>query len=232
VSLRIQPQCVLFSFAAVLAIRFINDVNRLLGQNVLVNFIIGHGWSSACSSSIDMEGLTALAGGSANSPSTAWSAVSSSISPPRSWRLMAKSTDTSGDGVIAPWKLDEAAHCVRACFDALGRLAMLSPGYLRDFGTPVHCRAGLHCGSVMAGEMGSVKKEIVFLGGEYDRAHSRILPSDRRPCLPRRHSSIFVGLPSGATKRPLGDLRVRGKESEILLYALKKKRDDRSTIAK
>jgi hypothetical protein len=51
----VQRQDVFFSFAAVLAIRFIDDINHLLGQNVLFNFITGattgHGWSSVYSSS-------------------------------------------------------------------------------------------------------------------------------------------------------------------------------------
>jgi Adenylate and Guanylate cyclase catalytic domain len=71
-----------------------------------------------------------------------------------------------GDELIASWKLEDGiadAHCVRACFEAFDRLAALSPVYVRDFGTPVRCRAGLHCGPVVTGEMGSVKKEIVFL---------------------------------------------------------------------
>jgi hypothetical protein len=33
---------VLFSFAVVLPVRFIDDINHLLEQNVLLNFITGH----------------------------------------------------------------------------------------------------------------------------------------------------------------------------------------------
>jgi adenylate cyclase len=96
------------------------------------------------------------------------------------------------DELIATWKLTDgigAAHCVRACFDALGRLAALSPVYVRDFGTLVHCRAGLHCGSVVTGEMGSVKKEIVFLGDTVNTA-ARIQEFCRQlviGCSLRRH---------------------------------------------
>jgi small-conductance mechanosensitive channel len=40
--LPIRHQDVLFSFAVVLAIRFIDDINHLLGQNLLRNFITGY----------------------------------------------------------------------------------------------------------------------------------------------------------------------------------------------
>jgi len=76
-----------------------------------------------------------------------------------------ESTDMSAR-LIATWKLPNGiadAHCVRACFDAPERLTALSPVHVRDFGTPLHCRAGLHCGPVVIGEMGSVKTESSFL---------------------------------------------------------------------
>ena len=92
-----------------------------------------------------------------------------------------------GDELIATWKLADGiadAHCVRACFDALDRLTVLSPGYLREFGTPVHCRAGVHCGPVVTGEMGSVKKEIVFLGDTVNTTAriQEFCRANRRPC--------------------------------------------------
>ena len=49
--LPIQRQDMLFSFAVVSAVRFIDDINHLLGQNVLLSYITGRGWSSAYSSS-------------------------------------------------------------------------------------------------------------------------------------------------------------------------------------
>ena len=63
--LPIRRQDVLFSFAVVLAIRFIDDINHLLGQNVLRNFITGHYHRPRLEQRvflfIDIEGSTALA---------------------------------------------------------------------------------------------------------------------------------------------------------------------------
>jgi class 3 adenylate cyclase len=38
-------------------------------------------------------------------------------------------------------------------------------------------------------------------------------------------------LPFAITKRPLGDLRLRGKESDVVLYALEKERTDSAAAA-
>jgi adenylate cyclase len=141
-----------------------------------------------------------------------------------------------GDEVIATWKLADGVvdgNCVRACFDALDRLAVLTPVYLREFGAPVRCRAGLHCGPVVTGEMGSVKKEIVFLGDTVNTA-ARI----QEPCkqlgdrvLASATLADLLELPPGIAKRSLGDLRLRGKESDVVLYALEKAPADQAAGA-
>jgi adenylate cyclase len=231
ISLPIERHDVLFSFAAILTIRFITDVNRLLGQNALLNFVTGRYYRPRLEQRvflfIDIEGSTALA---ERLGELAFHRLVS--------RFVADITDPIvkaygeihryvGDELIATWKLAEGisdAHCVRACFDALDRLAVLSPVYLRDFGAPIHCRAGLHCGPVVTGEMGSVKKEIVFLGDTVNTA-ARIQELCRQTgdrVLASASLVDLLELPSGIAKRPLGDLRLRGKESEIVLYALEK----------
>jgi adenylate cyclase len=61
----IQCPDVLFSVAAILAIRFVDDINHLLGQNVLLNFITGRYHRPRLEQRvflfIDIEGSTALA---------------------------------------------------------------------------------------------------------------------------------------------------------------------------
>jgi adenylate cyclase len=230
--LPIQRQDVLFSFAVVLVIRFIDDVNRLLGQNVLLNFITGHYYRPRLEQRvflfIDIEGSTALA---ERLGALAFHRLISRFVVDITDPIVAAYGEIHryvGDELIATWKLADGiadAHCVRACFDALDRLAVLSPVYLRDFGAPIHCRAGLHCGPVVAGEMGSVKKEIAFLGDTVNTA-ARIQEFCRQTGDRVLASATLVDLlelPSGIAKRPLGDLRLRGKESEIVLYALEKK---------
>ena len=141
-----------------------------------------------------------------------------------------------GDELIATRKSPNGIadmHCVRACFDAPERLTAPSPVYVRDFGTPVHCRAGLHCGPVVTGEMGSVKKEIVFLGDTVNTT-ARIQEFCRRTGDRVLASAALVDLlelPFGITKRPLGDLRLRGKENDIVLYALEQQRADNIAAA-
>jgi adenylate cyclase len=78
-----------------------------------------------------------------------------------------------GDEVIATWRLAPGANepaCVRACFAAIGRLDAQQRGYERMFGQRADLRAGLHCGPVAVGELGSVKKEIALIGDTMNTA--------------------------------------------------------------
>jgi adenylate cyclase len=81
--------------------------------------------------------------------------------------------------------------------------------------------------------MGSVKKEIVFLGDTVNST-ARIQKFCRQTGDRVLASAALVDrleLPFGITKRPLGDLRLRGKESDAVLYALDKERVDNPAAA-
>jgi hypothetical protein len=129
--------------------------------------------------------------------------------------------------LIATWKLEggiSQARCVRACFDAFDVLARKARQYRREFGAAVNFRAGLHCGPLVTGEMGSIKTEIVFLGDTVNTA-ARIQDLCRQTGDRILASADLIGrlqLPPGILKRSLGDLRLRGKGVDLALYALSK----------
>jgi adenylate cyclase len=222
---------VLFSLAASLVFVFMLDVNTLLGQNVLINFITGHYYAPRLESRIflflDMEGSTGLA--ERLGPLAFHRLVNRFVNDLTQPIVAARGEIHTyvGDELIATWKLKDGiaqAHCVTACFAAIDRLAEAAPDYRREFGAAINCRAGLHCGPVVTGEMGSVKKEIVFLGDTVNTA-ARIQDLCRQTGDRVVASADLIDrleLPPGVAKRSLGDLRLRGKGSDLALYALTK----------
>jgi adenylate cyclase len=77
---------------------------------------------------------------------------------------------------------------------------------------------------VVTGEMGSVKREIVFLGDTVNTA-ARIQELCRETgerVLASADLIDHLELPPGIAKRSLGDLRLRGKGADLALYALTK----------
>jgi adenylate cyclase len=113
---------------------------------------------------------------------------------------------------------------VRACFAALDRLAERGPAYERDFGCRADFRAGLHCGSVVIGELGYLKKEIALIGDSMNTA-ARIQEACRDTGCQVLASAALIericALPVGVTGRSLGPLPIRGKVQPVALYALK-----------
>jgi adenylate cyclase len=227
----IDRQDVLFSLAASFVFVFILDLNRLLGQNVLLNFIIGRYYAPRLESRVflflDMEGSTGLA--ERLGPLAFHRLVNRFVNDLTEPIVAARGEIHTyvGDELIATWKLKEGiakARCVAACFAAIDRLARAAPEYRREFGAAINVRAGLHCGQVVTGEMGSVKKEIVFLGDTVNTA-ARIQDLCRQTGDRVLASADLIDrleLPSGVAKRSLGDLRLRGKGADLELYALTK----------
>jgi adenylate cyclase len=131
-----------------------------------------------------------------------------------------------GDEVIASWKLAAGikdARCIRACFDAMDRLAASDAAFLTDFGRRPRFRAALHCGPVVVGELGSTKLEIALIGDTMNTA-ARI----EQACRDTGHDVLasaalierLPALPPGIAKRSLGPVKLRGKSAELELFAL------------
>jgi adenylate cyclase len=225
----IRGNDVLFSLAASLVFTFMYDMNTLLGQNVLLNFVTGRYHRPRVETRvflfIDMEGSTGFA--ERLGPLAFHRLLNRFVVDLTESIVAARGEIHSyvGDELIATWKLEEGvadAHCIAACFAAMGRLARLAPEYVGEFGGAANFRAGLHCGPVVTGEMGSVKKEIVFLGDTVNTT-ARIQEMCRQTGDRVLASADLIDrleLPPGVAKRSLGGLRLRGKENDVALYAL------------
>jgi adenylate cyclase len=227
----IESVDVLFSLAAAFVFAFILDVNTLLGQNVLINFITGRDYAPRLESRVflflDIEGSTGLA---ERLGPLAFHRLLNRFVLDLTRPIVAARGEIHryiGDELIATWKLEEGitnGRCVAACFAAIDQLARRASDYEREFGAAVTVRAGLHCGPVVTGEMGSVKREIVFLGDTVNTA-ARIQELCRQTgdrVLASADLIDGLALPAGIAKRSLGDLRLRGKGADLALYALTK----------
>jgi adenylate cyclase len=72
-----------------------------------------------------------------------------------------------GDEVVISWPLKKGlnnANCVRCFLEVEEHLNELAPYYLKDYGCSPEFKAGLHFGQVTAGEVGVIKKDIVYSG--------------------------------------------------------------------
>jgi adenylate cyclase len=72
-----------------------------------------------------------------------------------------------GDEITVSWTMEkgiENENCLRCFFSIGDKIKSNSTRYTERFGLVPDFKAGLHCGNVTIGEVGVIKKEIVFTG--------------------------------------------------------------------
>jgi adenylate cyclase len=132
-----------------------------------------------------------------------------------------------GDALIATWPLGtlqenaRPIRCLFACRDALeaARSDLLSRhGYIPGF------RASIHCGPLVAGEVGGFKREIALLGDAMNTA-ARL----EQACRSTGHALLAskplldrAEIPVGIVATSLGSHLLRGKSERLELFALER----------
>jgi adenylate cyclase len=218
-----------FSLAAALVFNFFLMLNRMLGQNVLGAFVTGRYHRPREEERIflfaDLAGSTATAErvGNARFHRLLNDVIMDLTEPVLEAR--GEIHAYVGDEVIATWPLArglENAACVRCCLDIQERLAARAPAYRRAYGVEPRLRMALHAGPVIAGEMGDVKRQIVFLGDAVNAA-ARLEQACReldRDVLISEALLSRLDLPEGVCAEALGPIPLRGKAEPTRAFAL------------
>jgi adenylate cyclase len=131
-----------------------------------------------------------------------------------------------GDEVIVAWKYSDGiqnSECVQCFFDIKYHLQQLSPKYIAQYGLVPSFKAGIHCGKVVAGEVGIIKRDITY-SGDVLNTTSRI----QDMCKEFNEEVIVSGdlaaslrLAGNFAAQTLGSIKLKGKQKEMLLIALK-----------
>jgi adenylate cyclase len=226
---RIDLDDVVFFFAVSFVISFLFEVNSLLGQNVLLSFAAGRYFRPRVEQRvflmIDMKNSTAAA---ERLGEVAFHRLLNRFISDLTDPIVLQKGEIHkyvGDELIVTWPLAAGlkdARCLRACFGAIHRLAELGTSYECEFGLRVDFRAGLHCGPVVVGEMGTFKKEIAMIGDTLNTT-ARVVDACRDADVSVIASSALLEkttLPPSIVARSLGPVALRGKKSPIELFAL------------
>jgi adenylate cyclase len=130
-----------------------------------------------------------------------------------------------GDEVIVTWKLADGirnASCIRCYVGICDIIDDAHEKYERRFGLVPRFAAGMHCGTVIAGEMGEDRAEIAFLGDVVNtcaRIQAECKAKGERLLLSQDLYENLT-LPGHLKAREVGRTKLRGKEQEIGLYTI------------
>ena len=218
-----------FFVVLAIAVQFVLRTNRMIGTSVLRYFVAGTYHRPRTEERvflfIDLEGSTKLAErlGSATYFDLLRRFVDDLTEPIVVTR--GEIYQYAGDEVVVTWPLATAvrsANCVRCFFAIRDTIARATDRYERDFGVVPRFRAGLHGGTVTAGELGDLRQQIVFVGDILNTA-ARLQEHAKRAGLGLVASAAVLkplDLPDDITVTPCGELELRGKQDRVTAYSL------------
>lgn len=130
-----------------------------------------------------------------------------------------------GDEVVVAWNYEEGKrdfHCLKCFFDMKLHIRKKKQKYMDRYGLIPSFKAGIHCGKVIAGEVGIIKRDITYSGNVLNTT-SRIL----NKCGELNEEIIAsddllseISFVKDYITRPLGAIKLKGKREEVLLNAL------------
>jgi len=219
----------IFATLASFTINFIWQINRLLGQGVLLSYITGRYFHPREEERIfmflDLKSSTTIA---ERLGTTRFSAMLNDfffdITAPI-LECKGEIYQYVGDEVVISWRMKRGvadANALRCLFLIDAAIASEGEKYIAKYGFLPEYKAGAHVGDVVISEIGEVKREIVFHGdtmnttariqSECNRLGSRLLVSEA--LLDR------IELPAGLEATHMGAIQLRGKERALDLYGI------------
>jgi adenylate cyclase len=125
-----------------------------------------------------------------------------------------------GDEIVVSWPMKKGirnANCLHCFMQIRAELERLGPVYKKKYGIHPELKAGIHFGQVMAGEIGVIKKDIIY-SGDVLNTTARI----QEQCNPYKvdiliSKETFDLIPDPGSYKlvPLGSIELRGKEQKI-----------------
>ncbi|MCB0795871.1 MAG: adenylate/guanylate cyclase domain-containing protein [Flavobacteriales bacterium] len=131
-----------------------------------------------------------------------------------------------GDEVSVSWKLRKGLRdqrCLQCFFDIRDRLAEHADRYQQRYGHVPQFKAGFHYGTVTTGEVGLLKKDVIFSGDVVNTA-ARIqnMCNEHGVDLLISKDLLDILRPSDRryTVRHIGEIALKGRSAAISLYSL------------
>jgi adenylate cyclase len=133
-----------------------------------------------------------------------------------------------GDTLIATWPLGSTAKNARAIlalFACRAALEGASADFRSRFGEAPEFRASLHCGPLVAAQIGTIKGEIALVGDAMNTAArmEQVARATGHRLLVSRALLMHAALPFDAVATRVGARRLRGKSERTELFALEQR---------
>lgn len=213
----------------VLATVFILQVSKKYGPGVLKRFILGRYYKPHAEQRIfmfcDIKSSTTIAEKLGNQRyflllRDFFSTITESI-------LVTKGEiyQYVGDEIVLSWPVNRGFHnnnCVECFFEMERAVQRRAEHFYKEYGLIPDFKAGLHYGQITSGEIGDIKKDIVY-SGDVMNTTSRIQElcnSYGKRLILSKDLLERLDLEQNYISREIGEIELRGKETKIRLYTV------------
>lgn len=131
-----------------------------------------------------------------------------------------------GDEVIIVWKMPNGVrngNCIRCYYNIRAAINKKSAEYKAKYGVIPDFKAGIHCGKVTIGEIGVLKRDIVFSGDVLNttsRMQSMCNEFDVKLLISKRLLDKVGLAPNRLETRKIGNISLKGKKKKVVLYTI------------
>ncbi len=131
-----------------------------------------------------------------------------------------------GDEVIIVWKIPTGvknANCIRCFYNIRETISRNSAEYMEKYGVIPDFKAGIHCGKVTIGEMGVLKRDIVFSGDVLNttaRIQSMCNEFGVKLLMSKRLLDKIGMAPNRIDTKKIGNISLKGKKKKVVLYTI------------
>ncbi len=220
----------LYALAVILFISVFRRINRMLGPHALFNFLIGKYHKPVEEERVfmflDLKSSTTIAEKLGHALYHRFLNDFFYDITPAIIDSKGEIYQYVGDEVVVTWTGEKGlrdANCINCYFRVFTAIAAVSDKYERKYGFTPTFKAGFHYGTVIAGLIGDIKRDMVFHGDTVNtaariRSECTVLGRDlllSQDLLKRISISEYLSPES------MGSIRLRGKEQEIELFSVK-----------
>jgi len=131
-----------------------------------------------------------------------------------------------GDEVIIVWKVPNGiknGNCIRCFYNIRAAINRKSEEYMEKYGIVPDFKAGIHYGMVTIGEIGVLKRDIVFSGDVLNttaRMQSICNEFGVKLLISKKLLDVLGIAPNDLETRKIGNISLKGKKKKVVLYTI------------
>lgn len=132
-----------------------------------------------------------------------------------------------GDEIVISWKLNNGitdSNCLKCFFDISEVVKKYSVKYETKYGLVPSFKAGIHYGEVTVGEIGIVKREIIFTGDVLNTTSriQELCNKYNQKLIVSKELLDLIELNESFLINEIGMMNLRGRSAPIILYSVEK----------